>query len=344
MHITKEVFGLHPGGEVIHKYRMQNDNGITVSVINFGGIVSHLYTPDKKGKIEDIVAGFDNLEGYLGDHPYFGCIVGRYANRISNGNFTLDGKKYTLAVNNGPCHLHGGIIGFDKKIWKAKEFSNAEEIGVKLNMQSPDGDEGYPGNLIVEVTYALNNKNELIIRYSAESDKPTHINLTNHSYFNLSAFKNNIYDHLLTLDADYITEVDDNSVPSGKLIPVADTPMDFRKPKNFGKEIDKIPPGYDINFVINKKEDECKLFARLEDPETGRIMEALTTEPGVQIYTANYFDGIAGKNNVKYMKHDAVCLETQHFPDSPNRPEFPSTLLLPGKKYLQTTVYRFPTK
>lgn len=344
MKITEGKFGKHPNGQAISKFTIENDNGISLNIINYGGIITHLYTPDRDGKTADIVLGFDDLPGYLGKHPYFGTIVGRFCNRIAGGKFSIDGRKYTLAVNNGPNHLHGGIIGFDKKIWLAQKFTTNDEVGVKLAIESPDGDEGYPGNLLVEVEYALNNNNELIIRYSAQTDKPTHVNLTNHSYFNLSGCKNNILDHVLNIDADSYTETDQEQTTTGNILSVVGTALDFRTPKPIGRDLSKVPPGYDHNFVINrKKNEEIQFVARLEDPYSGRVMETFSTVPGVQLYTANYLDGSPGKNNTPYVKHMAICLETQHFPNSPNIPAFPSTLLQPGEKYSQTTVYKFAT-
>jgi len=343
MKVIKSKFGRHPNGQDVYSFNIENDNGINVRIITFGGIITHLFTPDRNGIPGDIVTGFDTLEGYLGVHPYFGTITGRCANRISNGKFTIDGIEYTLAQNAGKNHLHGGITGFDKKLWTPSIYQSPVEAGIVLAAESPDMDEGYPGNLLVEVQYILNNQNELIIKYKAETDKPTFVNLTNHSYFNLSACKKEIYDHILWLDADYITEVSSDSIPTGKFIHVEGTVFDFRKPKSVGNDIALIPPGYDHNYVINKDENELRLFSRLEHPESGRIMETLTTEPGVQLYTSNYLDGsIQGKQGIKYKKHFAICLETQHYPDTPNRPEFPSTLLLPRKFYNQTTIYRFP--
>lgn len=343
MKIQKKLFGRHPSGNDIFSFNIFNDNGISVSIINFGGIISHLFIPDKHGKIEDVVLGFDTLDGYLAGHPYLGAIVGRYANRIKNGRFKINEQEYLLAINDGPNHLHGGISGFDKKIWAAEQFQNNIEAGVNLRLDSPDMEEGYPGNLQITVQYSLNNNNELNIKYSARTDKPTHINITNHSYFNLSACKSEIYDHILQINADTITESDSTNIPTGRLLDVSGTYFDFRKPKKVGKHIKNLPSGYDHNYVLNKHENELELISRLEDPFSGRIMETLTTQPGVQLYTSNFLDGsIKGKNNIKYIKHLALCLETQHFPDSPNQAGFPSTLLNPGNEFSQMTIYRFP--
>jgi len=343
MNVQKLKFGTHPSGKDISLYDITNSNGLNVKIIDYGGIITHLNVPDKNGKTGDIVLGFDTLGEYMAEHPYFGGIIGRCANRISNGKFSIDGIEYRLAQNAGNNHLHGGIEGFDKKIWTSEIYQTNQEAGVILAVESPDMEEGYPGNVMAEVRYILTDKNELIIHYTTQSDKPTFINLTNHSYFNLSACKTPVYDHVLYLDADYITEVNDDSIPTGHYLDVTGTVFDFRKPKSIGKEIDKIPPGYDHNYVLNKDESELKLISRLEHPDSGRVMETLTTEPGVQLYTSNYLNGkLKGKNGISYGKHFAVCLETQHFPDTPNRPEFPSNLILPGKTYSQTTIYRFP--
>ena len=344
MKVSETLFGKHPEGRNVYSYKIENDNGIIVNILNYGGIISHLFTPDKTGQPGDIVLGFETLDEYLAGHPYFGAIVGRFANRISKGRFIINDMEYNLAVNNGPNHLHGGIKGFDKKIWTCDRFQTMEEAGVTLALESPDMEEGYPGNLLVEVQYSLNNKNELVIRYKAQTDQTTHINLTNHSYFNLSACKTNIYDHILYLDADCITEPDSENIPTGNMPDVTNTPFDFRNPKAVGKDIAMVPPGYDHNYVLNKNNNELKLISKLEHPGSGRIMETLTTEPGVQLYTSNFLDGsLKGKQNIRYDKHFAICLETQHFPDSPNNPTFPSTLLKPGNNYQQTTIYRFPT-
>jgi len=343
MKIQTNLFGKHPEGKDIYTFNISNDNGIIVRIINFGGIITHLFIPDKEGKSDDVVLGFDTLDNYLNEHPYFGAIVGRYANRIKNGKFIINNKEYKLATNNGANHLHGGISGFDKKIWTPEKYQTNEEAGVILTLDSPDMEEGYPGHVKAEILYTLNNKNELAIKYSARTDKPTHINLSNHSYFNLSACKKPIYDHVLYIDADFVTDIDDMNIPTGKFLDITGTCFDFRKPKEIGKDIDSLPYGYDHNYILNKNSNELKLISRLEHPESGRIMETLTTEPGIQLYTSNFLDGtIIGKNNIKYVKHFAVCLEAQHFPDSPNNPGFPSTLLNPGDTYNQITIYRFP--
>jgi aldose 1-epimerase len=343
MDIKVKEFGQMPDGTMIHSYQLENDKGTIIRIINYGGIITHIITPDSKGQQDDVVLGFDNLADYLAPHPYFGAIIGRYANRIGNASFTLDGKTYKLAVNNGPNHLHGGIKGFDKKVWLAvKNFTN-EFVSVKLAIESPDGEESYPGNLMVEVEYILNNQNELVINYSAQTDKKTHINLTNHSYFNLNGGQSSIHDHILQIDSDHITENDETQIPTGKLLNVKNTAFDFREPKKIGKDIHSVAPGYDHNFVLNGNAGHLRKCAHVEDPKTGRTLEVLTTAPGVQLYTTNHTPGVTGKNGKVYQVHGAFCLETQHYPDSPNKQNFPSTVLNPGDTYLQTTIYRFGT-
>ncbi len=343
MDITAKDFGTMPDGSKIVSYKLENDNGVSFRVINYGGIITHLMTPDKNGHADDVVLGFDNLQDYLGPHPYFGAIIGRYANRISKGSFVLDGVSYSLAVNNGPNHLHGGIVGFDKKVWLAVRNVSTEFVSVKLACESPDGEESYPGTLMVEVEYLLNNQNELVINYTAQTDKKTHVNLTNHSYFNLNGGKGDVLGYSLQIDADYVTEPDKDSIPTGKILPVKDSAFDFRTPKEIGRDIAQVPPGYDHNFILNGNPGHLRQIARVVDPVSGRTLEVLTTEPGVQLYTANYIDSIVGKNELLYKKHSAFCLETQHYPDSPNQQNFPSTVLLPGETYMQTTIYRFGT-
>lgn len=341
-------FGKLGDGTPVDIYTLTN-GGITAKITNYGGIVTELHVPDKAGKTADVVLGFDTLEGYLAGHPYFGTITGRYANRIAAGKFTLDGKTYTLAVNNGPNSLHGGLKGFDKQIWKAEELKNADGPALKLTRRSPDGEEGYPGNLDVTVIYTLTADGALKIDYAAVTDKPTVLNLTNHSYFNLAgAAAGKILDHELTIAADQVTAVDDNLIPTGVLAPVAGTPLDFDAPAAIGARIAQIPGepgGYDHNYVIRNYKPGTKtpvFTARVKDPKSGRVMTVLTTEPGVQLYTANFLDGtLKGKAGVVYDKNRAFCLETQHWPDSPNHASFPSTRLNPGETYSQTTIYKF---
>jgi aldose 1-epimerase len=343
MNISIKEFGKMPDGRIISSYQLNNEKGMEVRVINYGGIITHLFAPDKNGKIGDLVLGFDDLKDYLAPHPYFGAIIGRYANRIGNASFILDGKTFGLAKNDGNNHLHGGSNGFDKKVWFAAKNVTTEFVGVKLAYESPDGEESYPGTLMVEVEYILNNQNELVINYSAKTDKRTHVNLTNHSYFNLNSCKGNILSHSLQIEADLFTEVGEGLIPTGKILPVENTALDFRSPKSIGKDIELISPGYDNNFVINGYDGHLKKCAMVVDPESGRTLEVFTTVPGVQLYTSNYITEIAGKGGNAYRKHAGFCLETQHFPDTPNKMNFPSTILDPDKKYEETTIYRFGT-
>ncbi|HOK51065.1 MAG TPA: aldose epimerase family protein [Bacteroidales bacterium] len=342
MKIAQDYFkegGSHKG---IYLFVLRNDNGMEVSITNYGATVTSIKVPDASGKIDEVITGFDTLEDYEKEHPYFGVICGRYANRIAKGQFTLDGVTYHLPINNGPNSLHGGNKGFDKVIWQAESFENKDAIGVKLNYLSRDGEEGYPGNMQVTVIYSLNNLNELTIEYHATTDKPTVVNLTNHCYFNLAGCNQSIYDLVLTIDADKITEVDDTSIPTGKLLEVAGTPFDFRTPTRIGDRIHQVPEGFDHNYILNKAAGRFDRIATLFDPRSGRKMHVYTTEPGVQFYSANYLDGSqVGHSGIRYQKHCSLCLETQHFPDSPNHPHFPSTVLRPEEKYYQKTVYAF---
>ena len=349
MNIKKAEFGRTKQGEVAHIYTLTNANGCEAKITNYGGIVVSLKVPDKTGQLSDVVLGYETLDKYIEKTPYFGALVGRYGNRIGKGKFTLNGKEYTLAVNNGPNHLHGGIIGFDKVVWRAKETRKPEGVGLELTYLSKDGEEGYPGNLSVTVRYLWTNDNELRIDYAATTDKPTVVNLTNHSYFNL-ACKGDILGHELMIDADKFTPVDEGLIPTGELRNVAGTPMDFRKATAIGARIEqpdeqlKFGLGYDHNWVLNRS-GSLRLVARMYEPTTGRVLEVYTTEPGVQFYCGNFLDGtITGKYGTVYHKRYGLCLETQHFPDSPNKPSFPSTVLKPGEKYASTTIYKFATK
>jgi aldose 1-epimerase len=343
MSIIKSDFGKTKEGQPVDLYTLTNASGMTVKITNYGGIVTSLQVPDKNGKFDDVVLGFDTLDQYLEGHPYFGALVGRYGNRIAKGKFTLNGTEYQLAANNGENHLHGGIKGFDKVVWNAEMVKKENEMGVKLSYLSKDGEEGYPGNLTAVVTYVLTNDNELIINYKAETDKPTPVNLTHHSYFNLKGAGNgDILGHLLTIDADRFTPVDEGLIPTGELKSVKDTPMDFTVPKAIGERIDQVKGGYDHNYVLNGWDGSLRLAAKVVEPLSGREMEVWTTEPGLQFYTGNFLDGtITGENGKVYNKHYGFCLETQHFPDSPNKAGFPSTILEPGEKYTHTTIYRF---
>ena len=342
MNIQKESFGKLPDGREVNLHILTNDNNIEAKITTYGGIIISLKVPDIDGNFTDIVLGYDNLGGYLKDNTsHFGAIIGRVANRIKNGKFTLDGIEYVLATNNTPNHLHGGNIGFDEILWNAEEIKNKNSVSLKLTHLSPDGNEGYPGNLDSMVIYTLTNDNELKIYYEATTDKSTIINLTNHSYFNLSGFDSGtIYEHRLWLNADRYTAVDDCLMPTGKIKSVKDTPLDFTRPKSIGSRIEQAG-GYDYNYVINNWDGSLKKTAMVSEPTTDRGMEVLTTEPGIQFYTGNFLDGsITGKGTV-YNKHNGFCLETQHFPDSPNQPDFPSIVLRPDKKYTQTTIYKF---
>lgn len=325
---------------------LKNKNNMEVHVTNFGGIITKILTQDKDGKFSDVVLGFDRAEDYQNNpqHPYFGALIGRYGNRIAKGRFSLDGKDYQLAVNNGANHLHGGLVGFDKVFWETEQEGNK----LTLSYLSLDGEEGYPGNLRVKVTYELSDQDELKIHYLSETDQATPINLTNHTYFNLSGDAGTtIFDHEIMIHADEVTEVDKDLTPTGKLKKVNWTEMDFNEPKLIGKDIAKVTEGggYDHNYVLRGKMSEMKIAATLFHPKSGRFMEVWTTEPGLQFYSGNFLDGkLTGKNNDAYVKNAGLCLETQHFPDSPNHPNFPSTILRPGNKYRSTTVYRFSVK
>jgi aldose 1-epimerase len=344
--VTRRVFGQMPDGTSVESFTLTNANGIEVTAIPYGAIITSLKTPDRSGRAGDIVLGFDSLDGYLKEHPYFGAIVGRYGNRIAKGQFTLDGRTYSLAKNNGPNHLHGGIKGFDKVVWTAAPVgANA----VAFTRTSADGEEGYPGNLKVRVTYTLTDKNELVVDYLATTDKATPVNLTQHSYFNLSAGKStDILGHELTINADRYTPVDAALIPTGELAPVEGTPFDFRKPVAIGKRIDQDHPqiangkGYDHNWVLNRAGSGLQLAARVLDPVSGRTLEVRTTEPGMQFYAGNFLDGtLKGKGGQIYGRRSGFCLETQHYPDSPNQPTFPSTIVKPGQEYKSQTVFRF---
>lgn len=350
--VRKAPFGKLPDGTEVDLYTLTNARGMVAKVATYGGIVTELHVPDRNGKLGDVVLGFDNLEAYLKGHPYFGCITGRVANRIANGKFTLDGKEYTLAVNNGPNHLHGGIKGFDKAVWAARILPNSEtRPGIELTYTSRDGEEGYPGNLKVTVRYILTPNNALRIEYEATTDKPTIVNLTNHSYFNLAG-KGDVLEHELRLFASRYTPTDSNLIPTGELKPVAGTPMDFTTPAKIGARIAKTggdPTGYDHNYVIDQQAgsgaNRPARAAEVYEPTTGRVLSMRTTEPGVQLYTGNFLDGsLTGKGGVVYGKHAGFCLEAQKFPNAVNTPGFPSVVLRPGESYRQITVYAFSTR
>ncbi len=343
MKITKEIFGLVDTTEV-YLYTLSNNNGMTVKLTNYGGIVTSILCPDREGNMADVVLGFDDLQPYLDGHPYFGSIVGRYGNRIAKGKFSIDGEEYTLATNNGPNHLHGGIKGFDKVVWEAKEKSLADTCSLRLRYTSPDGEEGYPGNLRVMVMYSLTNDNELIIYYKATTDKITPINLTHHSYFNLGGTQEDALNHILTITAEKYIAVDENLIPTGELADLDNTVMDFRTSHVIGERIADVEGGYDHTYVLINKGNLIKV-ADAYEPNSGRLMEVFTSEPGIQFYSGNFLDGsLTGKNGIVYNQHHGFCLETQHFPDSPNQADFPSTILRPGEVYTYTTIYKFSTK
>lgn len=348
--ISKEPWGTLPDGTNIELYTLRNANGMSVKITTYGAAIVSIMAADRSGKLDDVALGFDSLEGYLSkSNGSLGATVGRYANRIAKGRFTLDGEAYQLAINNDVNHLHGGEVGFDDVRWTAEIVTTnaaAGEPSLKLNHYSPHGDEEYPGNMRVSVTYTLTNDNSIRLNYEAAADRPTIINLTNHTYFNLAG-KGNILDHVLTINADRYTPFDATQIPTGKIDPVAGTPLDFRKPIPIKLHINELQKGYDHNYVLNRNSANDKsmiLAATISEPSSGRKMEVLTTEPGLQLYTANWLDASGGHGGVKYAPLSGVCLETQHFPDSPNHPEFPTTVLRGGEIFSSTTVYRFAAK
>jgi aldose 1-epimerase len=344
--IAKSVFGQTQDGTAIEIYTLNNAHGASARVMTFGATLVDLNMPDRNGKMGDVVLGFDDLKQYLGKTPFFGVTVGRYANRIAKGKFTLDGKEYQLAVNNGPNSLHGGSIGFDHKVWTAEPKETPEGQSVRFTYVSRDGEENYPGTLTVHVTYTLTDNNELKINYEAETDKATVLNLTNHSYFNLAG-SGDILKYLLYINADKYTAVDGTLIPTGEIKSVVGTPLDFLKPTPIGSRIAELKEvgGYDHNYVLNGKAGTLRAAARVYDPSSGREMEVLTTEPGVQFYSAIHLDEpTVGKGGVTYQKYGAICLETQHYPDSPNHPDFPTTVLRPGQKFTSETIYKFSAK
>jgi aldose 1-epimerase len=347
--IKKETFGTTPDGKPADLYTLSNSKGIELRVTNYGGIIVSLRVPDKKGEQADIVLGHEQLKGYFNNPPYFGAIIGRYGNRIAGGKFKLDGVDYSLAKNNGPNSLHGGLKGFNAILWQASTNTDGEGPKITFDYTSKDGEEGYPGNLHVQVTYTLTNQNELIVDYTANTDKATPLNLTQHTYFNLHGEgSSDILEHELMLNADRFTPVDKDLIPTGELRPVKGTPLDFITPTAIGSRISSsfdqitLGRGYDHNFVINRKGDGPELAARVREPKSGRILEVYTTEPGVQFYSGNFLDGtIAGKHGHVYQQRSGFCLETQHFPDSPNHANFPSTILRPGTTFHSRTIFKF---
>ena len=345
--VSSERFGTMPDGAQVDVYTLKNAGGMEVKAIGYGAIITSLKVPDRSGTLSDVVLGFENLDGYLKGHPYFGAIVGRYGNRIGKGQFALDGKTYTLAKNNGPNHLHGGVTGFDKVLWTAAPVEG--QNAVTFTRTSPDGEEGYPGNLAVKITYPVTDRNELIVDYHATTDKATPVNLTQHSYFNLAGDgSGDILGHEVMLNADRYTPVDDTLIPTGELAPVEGTPFDFRKSTAIGARINADHPqikagkGYDHNWALNRSGGGLQLAARVVEPKTGRTLDVTTEEPGVQFYTGNFLDGsLTGKGGHVYAHRTGFCLETQHYPDSPNKPAFPSTILQPGQEYKTRTVFTF---
>jgi aldose 1-epimerase len=349
--ITQAPFGTLPDGRQVKQYTLTNNNGMVVRVLDFGGIITEIHVPDRDGKLADVALGFERLEPYLADSPYFGALIGRYGNRIARGRFTLDGKDYVLATNNGANHLHGGDKGFDKVLWTASSSAD----GLVLRYRSPDGEEGYPGNLDATVVYSLSDDNEIVVRFEAVSDQPTPVNLTQHSYFNLrGAGEGDILGHEIEIDANAFIPIDAGSIPLGPLAPVEGTPFDFRQPRAIGSRIAdqdeqlRNGGGYDHCFVLNRAPDEdpgalraLRRALRVREPQSGRVLELLTQEPGVQFYSGNFLDGsLEGKGHA-YAYRGGFAIEPQHFPDSPNRPEYPSTILRPGAVYATESRFRF---
>jgi aldose 1-epimerase len=346
--IERKPFGKTVDGQSVELFTFTREGAATVAITNLGGHIVSILAPDRRGRATDVTLGYRDFAGYLADTAYFGCIVGRYANRIAKGRFTLDGKSYTLAVNNGPNSLHGGPTGFQTRVWTPKVVTGPDGDALELTYVSKDGEEGYPGTLTAKVVYSLRKDGGLVLDYTATTDAPTVVNLTNHAYFNLAGEgEGTILGHEIQIEADAFTPVDATLIPTGKLEPVEGTPFDFRKPVAIGSRIDapdeqlKAGGGYDHDFVLRGKTGELRLAARVREPRSGRVLEVFTTEPGVQFYSGNFLDGtVVGKSGKPYVRRGALCLEAQHFPDSPNQPSFPSVVLRPGETYRQTTVYR----
>ncbi|MBV4431244.1 galactose mutarotase [Clostridium tyrobutyricum] len=348
MLITKKVYGKTYKGEDVYIFNLSNDNGMTVKILNYGGIINSIKVPDRNGKIEDVVLGYDNLDNYIKDKFHFGAIIGRHANRIENAVFEINGIVYNLTKNDGKNHIHGGLIGFDKVVWESKIIEKNEEQSLELYYTSVDGEEGYPGNLEVKVTYTLMDNNALKINYHAVSDKDTVVNLTNHSYFNLSGHQSgNILEHQILINADKFTVNDKNSIPTGEMRDVKDTPMDFTQMKTIGAKIYskykqiEFAHGYDNNWVLRKSDMNLEEAAEVFETKSGRVMEVYTTKPGVQFYTGNYIEKNEGKEHTIYDKYSGLCLETQYFPNSLKHKNFPSPILKAGEVYNHTTVYKF---
>jgi aldose 1-epimerase len=352
--ISKEPFG-SVGGQAVDRYTLKNCNKMEVKILTYGGILQEISVPDRRKHVENVTLGFDNLDDYVAGSPYFGCITGRYANRIAEGKFTLDGTSYQLAINNPPNHLHGGDVGFDKRVWDAKAIQGSKTVGLELTYTSPAGEENYPGELTTKVTYTLTKRNQIVMDYHATTDAPTIVNLTNHAYWNLEGEgSSDIYDHVLELNAPSYTPVDETLIPTGAIDPVAGTPLDFTDPTAIGDRIRDGHPqlvigrGYDHNWVLDRDDpgDTSKILAaRVSEPDSGRVLSIYTTEPGIQFYSGNFLDGtLVGTSGRMYRQGDGFALETQHYPDSPNHANFPSTVLRPGEVYETQTIYQFSTK
>ena len=347
MKITSKAFGKTKDGQDVTIFTLENDKQVTINISNYGGLITSIYAPDKDGNIDNIVCGFDKLddylsEAYLGSYPYFGCIIGRFGNRIANGKYTVDGVEYTGAINNGPNHLHGGLIGFDRKVWDAEIIELPGKVGVKISYLSVDGEEGYPGNLKVSCTYTLDNENKLELAYEAETDKKTIVNLTNHSYFNLTAGKDNVLNHKLELAAPKYTEAVE-MIPTGNIVPVEGTVFDFTKTKKLGKDIAGLADGYDLNYVLDNDEGKLVYAGCLSEDASGRTVKVYTTQPGIQLYTGYWIPELTIDGVKKFGSYSGVALETQHYPDSPNHANFPTTELKPGEKLTESTIYQFGT-
>jgi len=346
--VKSKLFGETTDGREVTLYELVNDNGLRATVMDYGAILVSLEVPDRNGKLADINLGFDELEPYIKRSPMFGAVVGRYANRIENAKFIIDGVEYNVTKNAGRNHIHGGgEKRFDRVLWRGEGFQTADGVGVRFTFLSKDGDEGFPGNLSCMVTYTLTNENELKINYKATTDKPTVVNLTNHAYFNLAGAGNgDVLNHEMMINADFYTPGDKALIPTGEILSVKGTPLDFTEPKTIGARIEQLTAtrGYDHNYVLKNADGSLALAAHVYEPGSGRIMEVYTTQPGVQFYTANGMRNVLGKAGRIYQNHYGFCLETQHFPDSPNKPHFPSTILRPGEKYDSTTIFKFSTK
>ena len=345
-HTVRDTFGTTADGQTIDRYTLTNANGSMARIITLGATVTELHVRDRQGELTDVVLGFDTVADYEANTPYMGCVVGRVANRISDARFTLDGKVYEVAKNFGDHHIHGGVVGFHQRVWSAESVERVGGAAVRFSYVSPDGEENYPGNLSVSVVYTLTADDALRLEYEATTDKPTPVNLTNHSYFNLAGSgSGSILDHVITIHTDLTTERGEEGVPTGQILFVEGTPLDFRKPKRIGEQIAELEVGYDHNFVFGSDSRAAPIVAaEAYDPRSGRVMEVSTTEPGVQLYSGWYLDGPVGKSGALYDQFAGLCFETQHFPDGVNKPHFPNTILRPGEIYRQTTQYRFSTR